>query len=151
MTFPARRSWLGGGLALLILSAGFADPPPSPPTGPTAVLPPFRIHDEAICSFGFSFSCYGDAKTKQISWLVITDIQQGSRADTIGLTRGDTIVAVDGIKVADLKGGLARDGDLMRLFVNRKYGDTITLTVGIHGTYYRLTLPARPASRPREP
>jgi hypothetical protein len=57
------------------------------------------------------------------------------------------IVAVDGTKVADLKGGLGREGDLMRLFVNRRRGETIKLTVSIKGSYYNITLAARPAGR----
>jgi len=109
-------------------------------------MAPLVVGDEAICSFGFSFTCFGNPKTKTISHLVITDVQQGSRAESIGLQRGDEIISADGIKVVDFKGGAARGGDLMRLFVNRNRGETIKLVVAIHTALYRITLTARPAS-----
>lgn len=145
---PASLRWAV--LAIVLPLAGprlRADGPAGAPAAKATVLPPLSVHDEAICSFGFSFTCFGDPQTRRIRRLMITDVQQGSRADTLGLMRGDEILEVDGIRVTDLKGGLGRDGDLMRLFVNREYGATIRLLVAIHGSLYRITLPARPASR----
>ena len=141
-----------GLLALLAAGSGALAGDPAPAVDPKlSVLAPFVVKDEAICSFGFSFTCLGNPETKQIYKLLITDVQQGSLAESAGLVPGVEILRADGIKVADMKGGLGRNGDLMRLFVNRRYGDKITLVVLIKNSGYKVTLPARPAHRSSAP
>jgi S1-C subfamily serine protease len=147
----ARNVLRGTPGAILILAPILSTQPAGPagiPDPKLSVLPPLKVSDEAICRFGFSFTCRGDLQTSKISRLLITDIQQGSRADRLGLVAGDEILAVDGIKVTDLKGGLGRSGDLMRLFVNRKDGEKIKLGLWIRGSTYVVTLTAKASSRP---
>lgn len=134
------------------LSAG-ADQPAANPGAGQVTMPRMVVQDNAICSFGFSLKILGDAKAKKISRMFVSEVQEGTRADALGLKAGDEIISVNGIKVADLKGWLSRDGDVMQLFVNRKRGESIDLVVSVRVTkdftFFATPAEATPLEIPR--
>jgi C-terminal processing protease CtpA/Prc len=94
-------------------------------------MPKMVVQGIPICSFGISLKILGDVTTKKITRIFISEVISGSRAEFIGLRPGDEILAVNGLKIADLKGGMSRDGDIMQLFGNRKKGDAIDLKIAV--------------------
>jgi membrane-associated protease RseP (regulator of RpoE activity) len=133
-------------LAILCSSAG-ADEPTEAHVDVPLVMPKVVVRDNALCSFGFSLKCLGDARTKKIDRILISEVRGGTRAAELGLRPGDEILSVNGVKVADLKGGMNRDGDIMQLFVNRRKGDAIDLEVEVR-VVKGLTFYAAPSEPP---
>lgn len=55
----------------------------------------------------------------------------GSPADKIGLRRGDEILASNGKRIADMRGGLKRGGDLFELLVDQPVGRMTDFAVAV--------------------
>jgi membrane-associated protease RseP (regulator of RpoE activity) len=126
---------ISGSALLLALAfsgrAGAADAPAQPKADEQLIMPKMVVQGIPICSFGISLKILGDVTTKKITRIFISEVISRSRAEFIGLRPGDEILAVNGLKIADLKGGMSRDGDIMQLFGNRKKGDAIDLKIAV--------------------
>jgi C-terminal processing protease CtpA/Prc len=107
-----------------------AETAPSPP-GEQLQMPKMTVQGTPICSFGISLKILGDPATKKITRILISEVISGSRADYLGLKAGDEILEVNGLKVAELKGGMSPSGDIMQLFGNRKKGEAIDLKIAV--------------------
>jgi C-terminal processing protease CtpA/Prc len=108
------------------------------------------VQGNAICSFGISLKCLGDVATKKITRILISSVVEGSRAESLGLRAGDEILTVNGLKIAELKGGMSQGGDIMQLFVNRRKGDPLDLKVAVR-VVKDMTLFANPPTFDRDP
>lgn len=113
----------------------------APESADAVSLPPLEVKDNAYCNFGISVQALGNPQTRQITRLFITDVWEKSEAEKLGLKPGDEILAINGIKVSDMKGGMQRGSDLFELLVNRGKGARIRLEVEVRVTK-RFTLTA---------
>src|ERR1700685_1005852 len=98
---------ISGGALLLALAfsgrAGAADAPAQPKADEQLMMPKMVVQGTPICSFGISLKILGDTTTKKITRIFISEVISGSRAEFIGLRPGDEILAVNGLKIAELK------------------------------------------------
>jgi membrane-associated protease RseP (regulator of RpoE activity) len=125
-----------------------ADPAPEPkPDDETYVLPKLEVGTKLVCSFGFGLMASWDPKTQRVGRIFITEVNANSTAERLGLKRGDEILAINGKKVADLKGGNKPGSDLFALLVNRPAGELIDLEVAVR-VVKNLTLPAAQLGAP---
>lgn len=100
------------------------------PLAPTLELKPFVVKDEPVTSFGLSLSLMVVRSTGRISKLVIRSVAEESEAyQQQHLRAGMEILAVDGIDVRTMEGRIDPGSDFNRLFMNRKRGDRIVLTL----------------------
>src|ERR1700722_17971424 len=119
-SLKSKAAAIGALAAALSLAARGADPSPTltPQASEQLLMPKFVVQGTPICSFGISLRILGDVKTKKATRILISDVIPGSRAEVLGLKPGDEILAVNGLKISELKGGMNPDGDIMQLFGN---------------------------------
>jgi S1-C subfamily serine protease len=123
------------GLALLVLvnsgaSLRAADPLPDPDKD-VVVLPQFEVTTTAHCNFGFGIVVFGDEKTGRINRVLVDDVLPNSDASRLGIEKGDEILAVNGMRVSEMKGGMKGGSDLFRALINRPPGERIDLEVKV--------------------
>ena len=117
--------------------------PAKPETGEIITLPRFEVKGNPICCYGFGIIATWDAKTQTVTHLYVDEVRPGSEADRIGLQRGDEILSINGRKIADMKGGLKRGGDLFALLVDQPVGRMTDFAVTVR-TVKKLVLSATP-------
>jgi S1-C subfamily serine protease len=127
------------------LPAALASEPEDPPTVPGVIhLPELEVKTTAYCNFGFGIVVFGDVKAGTISRVLIDEVKPDSAASRMGLQRGDEILSVNGMRVADMKGGMKGGSDLFRLLINRPAGVRIDVEVEVR-VVKRVTLIAGPS------
>jgi S1-C subfamily serine protease len=104
--------------------------------GPAAVeanitLPKVQVQGNIICNFGFGIVATWDKKTQNIGRVYIEEVVPGSEAEQLGLQRGDEILAINGQRVAAMKGGMQRGSDLFELLGNQPVGRKIDVEVAV--------------------
>ena len=125
--FPARfvllLSWATAG------AFGAAPTSLDIPSDRVVQMLPFNVKERPATSFGLSLRIFGDPQTRLVKKILILTVAEDSEAEYKGLERGTEILSVDGKSVNSFPFGLNQGTELNRLFVNRKYGETITLVV----------------------
>ena len=100
-------------------------------TNERITLPTFEVKGRAICCYGFGIFAVWNKKTQKIDRVYIDDIIPGSKAEKIGLKYGDEILSLNGIKIADMKGGTSRGSDLFELLVDQPVGRMIDIEIAV--------------------
>jgi S1-C subfamily serine protease len=106
------------------------DPLPDPDKD-VVTLPQFDVKATAHCNFGFGIVVFGDVKAGTISRVLVDDVVRDSEASRLGIEKGDEILAVNGKRVSDMKGGMKGGSDLFRLLINRPPGERIDVEVKV--------------------
>lgn len=120
-------------LSLVLACLGTALPAAEPVANPAEIitLPKFEVKGKIICSYGIGVVAVTSKKTGNITRLYVDEVQPGSPAARLGLQRGDEILSLNGIRIADLKGGTKPGSDLFDLLVNQPVGRMIDVEVTI--------------------
>ncbi|MDI1247670.1 MAG: PDZ domain-containing protein [Lacunisphaera sp.] len=101
------------------------------PVEESITLPKVQVQGNIICNFGFGLVATWDKKTQRIGHVYIEEVVPGSEAEKLGLQRGDEILAINGQRVADMKGGMQRGSDLFEVLGNQPVGRTIDVEVAV--------------------
>lgn len=118
----------------LLAGAAFAAQPPAadtPLSEEVVSMPELEVRTTAYCNFGFGIKIVGDAKAGTISRIFVDGVLPNSEASRLGITDGDEILAVNGKRVSEMKGGMKGGGDLFRLLINRPPGERIDVEVAV--------------------
>lgn len=94
-------------------------------------LPDFEVTTRAYCNFGFGIVVVANSETGEISRIIIDGVLPDSGAERIGLRKGDEILSVNGMNVANMKGGMKGGSDLFGMLINRPYGERIDVEVAV--------------------
>jgi C-terminal processing protease CtpA/Prc len=78
--------------------------------------------------------------TKQITAICVTGVKPGSDAEKVGIGLYTRIERIDGKPVEDMKASFGYGTGLNKVFVNRKPGDRLTLTVEPTGSISPFTV-----------
>ena len=108
---------------------GAAAPTADGPDNRVIQMKPFDVKQRPITSFGLSLRIIGDPQTRFVKRILVLAVATDSQAEYKGIEPGTEILGVNGKSVNSLEFGLSQGTELNRLFLNRKYGDTITLVV----------------------
>lgn len=103
---------------------------PAPAEG-TVTLPKVEVKGQMVCSYGIGIVAAWSEKTQSITHVYVDAVAPGSPADQIGLQHGDEILALNGRKITDMKGGMKRGSDLFELLVNQPPGRMIDVEVAV--------------------
>jgi len=95
----------------------------------TYALKPFRTRNTPLTTFPISLQVSDRAGTTRVETIRITDVAKDSEAEAAGIRVGDEITAIDGRKVQEFPGGVGKDDELGRIFLNRRPGDRVTLLI----------------------
>ena len=93
------------------------------------VLEPYKVKGKPVTSFGISLYYIADVQTRRILRLFVLEVLPHSAAAAKGLKTGTEIIAADGIDVGTLDARFDPKSEFNRLFMNRRAGDQITLTI----------------------
>lgn len=104
-------------------------------TGPLIMLEPYTVNEKPppLC-FGVSLSVWENVNTGKIMALYITKVKEGSDALEAGLGARTRIHKINGVPVEELTASFENDGDLNRIFINRKLSDRITIEAQPEGS-----------------
>lgn len=143
-------------LVLLVLAIGAetharAKRPKPDPLAPPVEMKPFVVQAEPITSFGLGLKVTISRTTHRITKLEIRAVPEDSAAyRKQHLRAGMEIIAVDGIDIRTLEGRIEPGSEFNRLFMNRKRGDRIILTISRGpGRFPRLVELTESAKPPR--
>ena len=120
----------------------------SAPLPPGVVaLAPVRVRNTPICDFAVSLSVRWSNRDNRVEAMRILNVPAGSDAALGGVKAGDAVVEINGRKIEEYAGGVGRDDELGRIFLNRKFGDTVDLKIlpPGQGKVFRVTLHAQRA------
>jgi len=129
-------------LACLCPAICAAEPSPAPDEE-IVRLPEMEVQTTAYCNFGFGIIVFGNNEAGTISRILIDDVLPDTAAAKYGLKSGDEILAVNGKRVAEMKGGMKGGSELFRLLVNRPPGERIDIEVVVR-VVKRVSLTAGP-------
>jgi len=93
------------------------------------LLNPYSVKGKPATSFGISFYYEADVRTQRIIRLFILEVVDGSEAAEKGLKTGTEVIAADGTDIRTLDAKFDPKSEFNRLFMNRKAGERITLTI----------------------
>jgi len=105
--------------------------PVAEPIEENITLPKFEANGNAVCCYGFGIVVTWNNKAQHIERVFIDYVTPGSKAEKIGLKNGDEILSLNGIKVADMKGGTKRGSDLFEILVDQPVGRMIDVEVAV--------------------
>lgn len=118
-------------LLLACLGPALRAAPPPVVAEDSVTLPKFEVKGNPLCCYGFGIIATWDKQTQSIGHIYIDEVRPGSDADELGLQRGDEILAINGRKIADMKGGVNRGSDLFALLVDQPVGRKIDVEVAV--------------------
>jgi len=93
------------------------------------LLQPYKVKGKPVTSFGISLYYVADARTQRILRLFVSEVLADTEAAAKGLKTGTEIIAADDIDIRTLDARFDSKSEFNRLFMNRKAGDRITLTI----------------------
>jgi S1-C subfamily serine protease len=100
-----------------------------------------RVSAQPFTSFGLSLLVLARPDTRQITRIVIHDVDVLSDAAENGISPGDEITRIEGRSIYSFVADFDRGSDFGHYFIARKAGDQITLDVSTKsGTQRHLTL-----------
>lgn len=120
--------------AFLLLVPAFAAPPApdNPPGDPITQLPPFKVHDDPINSFGFDLAVYWDRATRKVTRVFIGKIHENSAAAALDVQPGDEIRRINGRPVTEFDAGIGAGTELGEVFLDRRPGAKLDLDIIRH-------------------
>lgn len=111
------------------------------PAAPAIKLDPFTVRDEPPkLNFDIALQVWSNRDTGKVTAIYITKVKALSHAEQLGLRPRTRIDRIDGIPVEELVASFNDGTVLNKTFVNRKFGDRVTLEVVAEGTYTSKTV-----------
>jgi len=95
----------------------------------TIILKPCPVTAKPVTSFGISLYYVADVQTRRIIRLFVLEVLPHSDAEAKGLKTGTEIIAADGNDIGLLDARFDPKSEFNHLFMNRRAGDRITLTI----------------------
>lgn len=99
-----------------------------PPPGVVA-LAPVRVRNTPICDFAVSLGVRWSIGGDRVEAIRVLNVPPGSDAAAAGVKAGDAVVAINGRKVEEIAGGVGKDDELGKIFLNRRFGDPVILKI----------------------
>lgn len=99
------------------------------PNHQVILLDPFVISEKEQLSFHFSIRVIREQPANRIVEMYVDRVLDGSNAHEVGLMKGAKIVAIDGKAVELYEATFLNDSPLRKIFINRREGDEVALTV----------------------
>jgi hypothetical protein len=90
-------------------------------------LDPLRVKDDPLTSFPISFEITREHSSNQVKTIVVREVPEGSTTAEMGVKVGDEIIKINGRQVSEFRGGVTKDSEIGRIFINRRRGDKVDL------------------------
>lgn len=118
-----------------------------PPPAGVIALAPVQVRNRPICDFAVSLGVRWSLGGDRVEAIRVTNVPKGSDAAIAGVKAGDAVIEINGRKIEEFSGGVGKDDDLGKIFLNRRFGDTVRLKILPPGQSktFRVTLHAQHA------